>query len=108
MSVGRMSPKGQRVAVRISGCGFPGAIAPHSTTLNWHHRKIGVFEMSDAAAIATIIQATRTQESALLLMDGAASIFHCFDRPTEKAIVFFHGFTAIPAQFDAIATVFHA
>lgn len=64
--------------------------------------------MSAAAAIATIIQATRKQEAALPLMAGAASIFHCFDRPTEKAIVFFHGFTAIPAQFDAIATVFHA
>lgn len=64
--------------------------------------------MSDAAAIATIIQATRKREAALSLMEGAASIFHCFDRPTEVAIVFFHGFTAVPAQFDAIATVFHA
>ncbi|MBD2088506.1 alpha/beta fold hydrolase [Microcoleus sp. FACHB-1515] len=64
--------------------------------------------MSDDAAIAAVVEATRKQEAARPLMDGAASIFHCFDRPTPKAIVFFHGFTAIPAQFDAIATVFHA
>ena len=54
-----------------------------------------------------LIKKTRAREEALGLQDDSCrSRFLLQPNPTSKVVVFFHGFTAAPAQFDVIGEAF--
>ena len=58
-------------------------------------------------ATEALIKKTRAREEALGLRDDTCrSRFLLQPKPTSKVVVFFHGFTAAPAQFDAIGDAF--
>ena len=58
-------------------------------------------------AIEALIKKTRAREDALGLRDDTChSRFLLQPNPTPKVVTFFHGFTAVPAQFDAIGEAF--
>ncbi len=55
----------------------------------------------------TIVEKTRESESALKLADDTCySRFFLHPTPTDKVILFFHGFTAVPQQFVPIGEAF--
>ena len=55
----------------------------------------------------TIVEKTRESESALKLADDTCySRFFLHPTPTDKVILFFHGFTAVPQQFVSIGEAF--
>lgn len=57
--------------------------------------------------VEALMKKTRAREEALGLRDDTCrSRFLLQPAPTAKVIVFFHGFTAAPAQFDAIGEAF--
>jgi esterase/lipase len=56
------------------------------------------------SAIAQLQESTWTEETTLAIADANRSQFFFQSRPTEKLILFFHGFTAIPEQFAVIST----
>lgn len=64
--------------------------------------------MSEYAAVAAdLIHKTRAREAALGLRDEmCCSRFLLHERPTDKVILFFHGFTAVPQQFVPIGEAF--
>lgn len=60
-----------------------------------------------AAIVADLIHKTRAREAVLELRDDlCCSRFLLHDRPTDKVILFFHGFTAVPQQFVPIGEAF--
>lgn len=56
------------------------------------------------STIAQIQETTWTDETALEVADACRSQFFFQSRPTDKLVLFFHGFTAVPEQFAAIST----
>ncbi|MFB2981360.1 alpha/beta hydrolase [Microseira sp. BLCC-F43] len=55
----------------------------------------------------SIVEKTREREEALRLADGTSySRFFIHPTPTDKVILFFHGFTAVPQQFVPIGEAF--
>jgi pimeloyl-ACP methyl ester carboxylesterase len=64
--------------------------------------------MSSYSTITTaMVQRARAREAALELGDETChSRFFLHPHPTDKVIVFFHGFTAVPEQFVPIGEVF--
>ena len=69
-------------------------------------------DVCDMAAYTDVAEAlirkTRAREEALGLRDDTCrSRFLLQPRPAPKVVVFFHGFTAAPAQFDVIGEAFY-
>jgi esterase/lipase len=64
--------------------------------------------MSDYSTVTkTIVEETRTLEASLGLGDATCrSRFFLHPHPTEKVVLFFHGFTAVPQQFVPIGEAF--
>ncbi|MER3476765.1 MAG: alpha/beta hydrolase, partial [Leptolyngbya sp. ERB_1_2] len=57
--------------------------------------------------ISEIVRTTREQEAALGLSgETSRTRFFLHTHPTQKVILFFHGFTAVPQQFVPIAEAF--
>jgi esterase/lipase len=65
--------------------------------------------MSDySMLVAAIAQKTKAHEDGLsLLNDGCRSQFFLQSEPSQKVFLFFHGFTATPAQFVPIGKTFY-
>ena len=60
----------------------------------------------DYAAAVARIEAIRTDEARLPLIPEAASIAHLKGHRTPEAVLIFHGFTTVPAQFEHLARAY--
>jgi esterase/lipase len=59
-----------------------------------------------SSLVDAIVREVRAEEDALSLMDETChSLFLLHPEPTPKVLLFFHGFTATPAQFKPIARI---
>lgn len=62
----------------------------------------------DYADAVRRIEAVHRTEAALPLIPEAASIAHLTGRRTREAVLIFHGFTNVPAQFEHVARAYAA
>lgn len=61
-----------------------------------------------AIAVNALLQEKKASEQALpLISQGAASLFYLRSQPTPKVMLFFHGFTSLPIQFESMSKTFY-